>query len=199
MLARIGVIVKLWFLVLLKLRSHIITHPKVTNDGAPSKLWKPLKCTVETGITPENMSQTLTSYYHPLNQWLLGTTNGSPLHPPVTLYTFSVPLCIPSAPLLCPLHTPLHPPTCPLCACVPVPLYAPLHTPLYPLCASCAPSMPSSAPLYTPLWTLHTPPCHSPHPCPLLDPFMPLCAPSTPLCAPSMPPVLSLVRISKWF
>ena len=32
------VVVKLWFSVLLKLRSHIITHPRVTNDGASSNL-----------------------------------------------------------------------------------------------------------------------------------------------------------------
>ena len=41
------VIVKLWFSVLLNLKSHIITHPRVTNDDAPSNLWKPLKCTVK--------------------------------------------------------------------------------------------------------------------------------------------------------
>ena len=31
------VIVKLWTLVLLNLKSHIITHPWVTNDDVPSK------------------------------------------------------------------------------------------------------------------------------------------------------------------
>ena len=38
MLDRIGVIVKLWFLVLSNLKSHIITHPGGINDDAPSNL-----------------------------------------------------------------------------------------------------------------------------------------------------------------
>ena len=46
MLARIGSIVKLWFSVLLKFKSHIIIHPRGTNDGAPYNIQKPLKCTV---------------------------------------------------------------------------------------------------------------------------------------------------------
>ena len=29
------------------------------------------------GITPQNKPQTSNSYYHPLNQWLLGATNGN--------------------------------------------------------------------------------------------------------------------------
>ena len=57
MLACIGVIVKLWFSVLSDLKSHIIIHPRGTNDDAPSNLWKPLKCTVKMGITPQNMPQ----------------------------------------------------------------------------------------------------------------------------------------------
>ena len=31
-------VVELWFSVLLKFRSYIITHPRGTNDGAPSNL-----------------------------------------------------------------------------------------------------------------------------------------------------------------
>ena len=40
------VIVKLWFSVLLKFRSHIITLPRTTHDGVTSNLQKSLKCTV---------------------------------------------------------------------------------------------------------------------------------------------------------
>ena len=29
------------------------------------------------GIRPQNMPQTSIPYYHPLNQWLLGATNGN--------------------------------------------------------------------------------------------------------------------------
>ena len=36
MLARIIVIVKLWFSVLLNLETHIVTHPRLTNDVARS-------------------------------------------------------------------------------------------------------------------------------------------------------------------
>ena len=39
MLAHIGCYcVKLWFSVLLKLRSHIITHQSITNDGGHSNM-----------------------------------------------------------------------------------------------------------------------------------------------------------------
>ena len=38
MLARIGCNFKIMFSVLLNLKSHIIIHPMVTNDDAPSNL-----------------------------------------------------------------------------------------------------------------------------------------------------------------
>ena len=38
MLACIGVIVKLWFSVLSCLKSHIVIHPKETNNDVPSNL-----------------------------------------------------------------------------------------------------------------------------------------------------------------
>ena len=41
------VIVKWWFSVLSNLKSHTITYPRVTNNDAPSYLWKTLNCTVK--------------------------------------------------------------------------------------------------------------------------------------------------------
>ena len=83
MLVRIGVIVKLWFSILSNLKSHIIIHPKRTNDDAPSNFWKLPKCPVKVNytkwiyITAQNMPQTSNFYYHPLNQCLPGATNGN--------------------------------------------------------------------------------------------------------------------------
>ena len=64
MVAHIGSY-KLWFSVLLNLKSHIITHPRVRNDDAPSNPRMPLKCTVKMGITPQNMPQTSDSPLSP--------------------------------------------------------------------------------------------------------------------------------------
>ena len=47
MLARIGCYCKIMVSVLLKLRSHIITHQSITNDGGPSNLSRLLKYTVK--------------------------------------------------------------------------------------------------------------------------------------------------------
>ena len=70
------VIVKLCFSAFLKLRSRIITHPSVSNNGAPSNFWKPLKYTVYTSMTPKNVPQTSNSPLLPtksivtkINQW----------------------------------------------------------------------------------------------------------------------------------
>ena len=56
--------------------TYIITHPRVTNDDAPSNLWKLLKCTIKMGITPQNMPQASNSLLSPTksmaargNQW----------------------------------------------------------------------------------------------------------------------------------
>ena len=51
MLVHIGVIVKLWFSVLSNLKSHIIIHPRRTNDDAPSNLLTPKRhCNVTVCI-----------------------------------------------------------------------------------------------------------------------------------------------------
>ena len=49
------VIVKLWFSVLLNLKSHIITDPKVTNNHVPLKV---PKMHSKMGIKPQNIPQT---------------------------------------------------------------------------------------------------------------------------------------------
>ena len=54
MLACIGSYCKI--MVFSPFRSHIITHARGKNDGAPPNLQKPLKCTIYMGITPPNMT-----------------------------------------------------------------------------------------------------------------------------------------------
>ena len=50
------VVCHLWFSVQLNMKSHAITHPRITSDEIPSNLKMLPKHFVKMGITPQNMS-----------------------------------------------------------------------------------------------------------------------------------------------